>query len=89
MSDASDGTSVPEVHLVVADRLDALERAVGTIRRRRMTLALDSVHRRDSALHLIFRAEPGTLIRARWLAELADLEDVREVRSTVEAALER
>ena len=68
-----------QVELVISDRLDALERAIGTVRRRQMTLHVQSLVRRDGQLVLVFRAEPGAALPDRWLAELAALVDVREV----------
>ena len=68
-----------QVELVLSDRLDALERALGTVRRRQMTLQVQSLQRRNGELVLVFRAEPGASLPDRWLAELAALIDVRQV----------
>jgi hypothetical protein len=69
----------PQVELVISDRLDALERALGTVRRRGMTLNVHSLVRRGGQLVLVFRAAPGATVHERWLAELAALVDVSEV----------
>jgi hypothetical protein len=70
----------PQVELVLCDRLDALERALGTVRRRQMTLTIQSLARRgDAELVLTVRADPGKPLPERWLAELAALVDVRQV----------
>jgi hypothetical protein len=68
-----------QVELVISDRLDALERALGTVRRRQMKLQVHSLARRDGELVLVFHAEPGAPLPDRWLAELAALVDVRQV----------
>jgi hypothetical protein len=68
-----------QVELVITDRLDALERALGTVRRRQMTLQVHSLVRRDGELVLVFRADAGAVLHERWLAELAALVDVRQV----------
>jgi hypothetical protein len=67
------------IELVISDRLDALERALGTVRRRQMTLQVHSLTRRDGELVLVFHAAPGAALPDRWLAELAALVDVRQV----------
>lgn len=69
----------PEIELFLCDRLDALERALGTVRRRGMTFSVQSLERKDGELVLVFRAEPGKPLHERWLAELAALFDVRQV----------
>ena len=68
-----------QIELVITDRLDALERALGTVRRRGMTFQVHSLVRRGGDLVLVFRAEPGAALPERWLAELAALVDVRQV----------
>ena len=74
------GDSGTQVEIVLCDRLDALERALGTVRRRMMTLSVQSLSRRgDGELVLTFRAEAGKPLHERWLAELAALVDVRQV----------
>ncbi len=69
----------PEVTLLINDRLDALERAVGTVRRRQMSLRISSLTRRDDHLVLVFCADVGSVIPERWVAELGALVDVRSV----------
>jgi hypothetical protein len=70
----------PKVELILCDRLDALERALGTVRRRQMTFTIQSLARHgDAELVLTFRADPGKPVPERWLAELAALVDVRQV----------
>jgi len=77
------GESAPgkgsQIELVITDRLDALERALGTVRRRGMTFQVHSLVRRGGDLVLVFRAEAGAALPDRWLAELAALVDVRQV----------
>ena len=68
-----------EIELVLTDRLDALERALGTVRRRGMSMQVHSLARRGGELVLKFRAEPGAIVHERWLAELAALVDVHQV----------
>lgn len=68
-----------EIEIVLCDRLDALERALGTVRRRGMGLQVHSLARRDGELVLVFRADPGATVHERWLAELGALVDVRQV----------
>lgn len=68
-----------EIEIVLSDRLDALERALGTVRRRQMTFQVHSLARRDGELVLVFRTAPGSTIHERWLAELGALVDVRQV----------
>ena len=68
-----------QIELVITDRLDALERALGTVRRRGMSFQIQSLARRDGELVLVFRADPGAAIHDRWLAELAALVDVHQV----------
>jgi len=70
----------PELTLVVADRLDALERTLGTVRRRGMTLKIHSLARSDDHLVLVFRAASEVAIPDRWIAELGALVDVKQVR---------
>ncbi len=70
----------PEVVLVLSARLDALERALGTVRRRGMTLGVFSLSRRDDELVLTLRADSGAALPDRWIAELGALVDVREVK---------
>jgi len=69
----------PEVVIVLSDRLDALERALGTVRRRGMSLKVFSLSRRDDELVLTLRGDSGSTIPDRWLAELGALVDVRQV----------
>jgi hypothetical protein len=69
-----------EIELVISDRLDALERALGTVRRRGMTFKVHSLARRGGELVLVFRADAGAVLPDRWLAELAALVDVRQVK---------
>ena len=69
----------PQIVLVLNDRLDALERALGTVRRRGMGVQVHSLTRRGGELVLKFRAAPGATVHDRWLAELAALVDVRQV----------
>lgn len=69
----------PQVELFLCDRLDALERALGTVRRRGMTMSIQSLVRRGDELVLTFRVEAGKPLHDRWLAELAALVDVRKV----------
>jgi acetolactate synthase regulatory subunit len=69
-----------EVTLQVADRLDALERLLGTVRRRGMKLSIHSLTRKEDHLVLVFRAEPNAVIPDRWIAELGQLVDVRTVQ---------
>ena len=71
---------VPEVTLLVNDRLDALERLLGTVRRRGMSFQIHSLVRKDDHLVLVFRAEPNAVIPDRWIAELGALVDVRKVQ---------
>lgn len=71
--------SVPEVTLLINDRLDALERALGTVRRRQMSLRISSLTRRGDHLVLVFSADAGSAIPERWVAELGELVDVRRV----------
>jgi hypothetical protein len=68
------------VTLLVNDRLDALERLLGTVRRRQMTFRIHSLTRKDDHLVLVFRAEPSAVIPDRWIAELGSLVDVRKVQ---------
>jgi len=70
----------PEITLLIADRLDALERALGTVRRRGMRLEIQSLAREDGRLVLTFRGTPDAVIPDRWLAELGALVDVEQVR---------
>ena len=70
----------PEVVVVLSDRLDALERAIGTVRRRGMSLEVFSVSRQDDELVLTLRGDVGTTVPDRWLAELGTLVDVRQVK---------
>jgi hypothetical protein len=72
--------AVAEVTLLVNDRLDALERLLGTVRRRGMSFKIHSLVRKDDHLVLVFRAEPNTVIPDRWIAELGGLVDVRRVQ---------
>ena len=69
-----------EVTLVVNDRLDALERLLGTVRRRGMSLKIQSLARKDDHLVLVFRAESNAAVPERWIAELGALVDVRKVQ---------
>ena len=70
----------PEVTLLVNDRLDALERLLGTVRRRGMSFKIHSLVRKDDHLVLVFRAAPNAVIPERWIAELGSLVDVRQVQ---------
>ena len=70
----------PEVTLLIEDRLDALERALGTVRRRGMGLKVFSLARESDQLVLVFRADPDRAVLDRWIAELGALVDVRQVR---------
>ena len=47
----------PEVVIVLSDRLDALERALGTVRRRGMSLKVYSLSRQDDELVLTLRGD--------------------------------
>ena len=80
---------VPEVTLLVNDRLDALERLLGTVRRRGMSFKIHSLVRKDDHLVLVFRAEPNAVIPDRWIAELGALVDVRKVQVAGTAAAAR
>ena len=73
-------TGAPEVTLLVNDRLDALERLLGTVRRRGMSFKIHSLVRKDDHLVVVFRAEPSAVIPDRWIAELGALVDVRKVQ---------
>ena len=70
----------PQVELVITDRIDALERALGTVRRRGMTLKVYSVSRRGDDLVLTLRGDAGVVVPDRWIAELGALVDVRQVK---------
>ena len=70
----------PEVVVVLSDRLDALERAIGTVRRRGMSLKVFSLSRQDDELVLTLRGDVGATVPDRWLAELSALVDVRQVK---------
>lgn len=71
----------PEVEIVLVDRLDALERALGTVRRRQMTLKIFSLARKGSdELVLTLRGTEGVVLPDRWIAELGALVDVRQVK---------
>ena len=70
----------PEVVIVLSDRLDALERALGTVRRRGMSLKVYSLSRQDDELVLTLRGDVGATVPDRWLAELGALVDVRQVK---------
>ena len=70
----------PEVVVVLSDRMDALERALGTVRRRGMSLKVFSLSRRDDELVLTLRGDSGATVPDRWLAELDALVDVRQVK---------
>jgi acetolactate synthase regulatory subunit len=76
---AGEGAPGPEVTLLVNDRLDALERLLGTVRRRGMSFRIHSLARKDDHLVLVFRAAPNAVIPDRWIAELGSLVDVRKV----------
>lgn len=76
----SENDATPEVLIVLSDRLDALERAIGTVRRRGMSLKVFSLSRRDDELVLTLRGDVGTTVPDRWLAELDALVDVRQVK---------
>ena len=69
-----------EVVIVLSDRLDALERALGTVRRRGMSLRVFSLSRLDDELVLTLRGDVGATVPDRWLAELGALVDVRQVK---------
>ena len=77
---AGEAAPGPEVTLLVNDRLDALERLLGTVRRRQMTFRIHSLTRKDDHLVVVFRAEPNAVIPERWIAELGTLVDVRKVQ---------
>ena len=85
-SPAHDG---PEVVLTINDRLDALERALGTVRRRGMSLKVFSLVRRDEQLVLVLRADAGAPVPERWIAELGQLVDVRQIKVSGIAAAPR
>ena len=70
----------PEVVVVLSDRLDALERTIGTVRRRGMSLKVFSLSRQDDELVLTLRGDVGATVPDRWLAELSALVDVRQVK---------
>ena len=70
----------PEVVIVLSDRMDALERALGTVRRRGMSLKVFSLSRRGDELVLTLRGDGGATVPDRWLAELDALVDVRQVK---------
>ena len=70
----------PEVVVVLSDRLDALERTIGTVRRRGMSLEVFSLSRQDDELVLTLRGDVGATVPDRWLAELSALVDVRQVK---------
>ena len=72
--------SSPEVVVILSDRLDALERALGTVRRRGMALKVFSLSRQENELVLTLRADDGAAVPDRWLAELGALVDVRQVK---------
>ena len=73
--------SGPQVELILCDRLDALERALGTVRRRKMTLKVFSVARHGSdEIVLTLRGDEGVVLPDRWIAELGALVDVRQVK---------
>ena len=69
-----------EVEIVLCDRLDALERALGTVRRRGMSLKVFSLSRQGDDLVLTLRGDSGAAVPDRWLAELGALIDVRQVK---------
>ncbi len=70
----------PEVEIVIADRIDALERALGTVRRRMMTLKVFSLSRRGGELVLTLRGDEGVVLPDRWISELGALVDVRQIK---------
>jgi acetolactate synthase regulatory subunit len=74
----------PEVVLVLVDRLDALERALGTVRRRGMSLKVLTLSRWGDELILVLRGGTGAPVPDRWVAELGALVDVRHVRVVAE-----
>jgi acetolactate synthase regulatory subunit len=76
----SENGATPEVVIVLSDRLDALERAFGTVRRRGMSLKVFSLSRRDDELVITLRGDVGATVPDRWLAELDALVDVRQVK---------
>jgi acetolactate synthase regulatory subunit len=78
-----------EVTLMVNDRLDALERLLGTVRRRGMTLRIHSLARKDDHLVLVFRADSNAPVPERWIAELGALVDVRNVQVAGQPAATR
>lgn len=81
-AEASRRASIPEITLVIDDRLDALERTLGTVRRRGMKLEVSSLVRRQDHLVLVFRAAPDAMVPNRWIAELEALVDVKKVDVT-------
>lgn len=85
-AEASRRASTPEITLVIDDRLDALERTLGTVRRRGMKLEVSSLVRRQDLLVLVFRAAPDATVPNRWIAELEALVDVKSVNVTGLAA---
>jgi hypothetical protein len=78
-----EGLNGPEVEIVIADRIDALERALGTVRRRMMTLKVFSLSRRGGEFVLTLRGDEGVVLPDRWIAELGALVDVRQVKVAV------
>ena len=78
---AADEPNGPQVEIVLVDRLDALERALGTVRRRQMTLQIHSLARRaPDELVVTFRGTGSVALPDRWIAELGALVDVRQVK---------
>jgi acetolactate synthase regulatory subunit len=68
-----------QIELVITDRIDALERALGTVRRRGMAFRVHSLVRRGGELVLVFHVDASATVPDRWLAELSSLVDVHKV----------
>lgn len=79
-SGEADELNGARVELVITDRIDALERALGTVRRRGMTLKVFALARRGGELVLELRGAAGAPLPDRWLAELGELVDVKHVK---------
>ena len=60
-----EGAPGPEVTLLVADRLDALERLLGTVRRRGMSLRIHSLARKDESARQTTTRRPRQSRRVR------------------------
>ena len=81
-AEVSGAASTPEITLVIDDQLGALERALGTVRRRGMKLTVSSLARQNDRLVLVFRADRDASVPDRWIAELEALVDVKQVDVT-------